>query len=63
MLLEHARDDIDRRLIEFGYNPWQVDDFCRLRPAERLREMAAILRWAARVRKSMEVTSDAGRYK
>ena len=26
-VLELARDDIDRRLIKFGYNPWQVDAF------------------------------------
>lgn len=39
MLLERARDDIDRRLIEFGYDPWQMDDFARLTPAQKFESM------------------------
>jgi hypothetical protein len=36
LFLKHARDDIDRRLIEFGYSPWQVDRFSRLSIEQKL---------------------------
>lgn len=37
MLLAHARDGADRRLIEFGYDPSVADWFLTLTPAVRLR--------------------------
>lgn len=50
-LLELARDDIDRRLINFGYNPWQVDAFRALTPSQRLQQISSFNQWVARVRK------------
>ena len=37
MLLARARDDADRRLIEYGYDPSVADWFLTLSPAQRLR--------------------------
>lgn len=58
MLLENARDDIDRRLIEFGYNPWRVDAFCRLSPTERIRQLSEHARWVSRVVKANAARRD-----
>jgi hypothetical protein len=37
MLLARARNDADRRLIEFGHDPWLVEWFLTLTPSQRLR--------------------------
>jgi hypothetical protein len=52
-LLEHARDDIDRRLIEFGHDPWQVESFLRLTPAQRLNSLKKFNAFAKRGRASL----------
>jgi hypothetical protein len=36
MLLARARNDADRRLIEFGHDPWLVEWFLTLTPSQRL---------------------------
>jgi hypothetical protein len=48
MLLQRARNDADRRLIEFGYDPEQVEWFLSKTPIERLRIIDS---WVAFVRK------------
>jgi hypothetical protein len=44
VLLARARNDADRRLIEFGHDPWLVEWFLTLTPSQRLRYVQDIAR-------------------
>ena len=56
MLLAHARNDADHRLIEFGYDPWLAEWFLSLTPAQRLAKPNALARLAVKRRRELGLT-------
>jgi hypothetical protein len=53
ILLQHARNEADRRLIEFGYDPWQVEHFLQLTPLQRLRVADSMVRLVIKGRRAI----------
>lgn len=41
----------DRELMEFGYDPWQMERFARLTPAQRIAALTKTLEMVAYVRR------------
>lgn len=45
LLPREPRNEADRALIAFGYDPWQVEWFAALTPLQRLRTLSSGTRW------------------
>lgn len=50
MLLARARNNENRRLIEFGHDPWLVEWFLTLTPSQRLKYVEDLAREALKRR-------------
>ncbi|MBI2765219.1 MAG: hypothetical protein HYX53_04815 [Chloroflexi bacterium] len=46
------RNEADRVLMEFGYDPWQFEDFLRLTPTQRLRALKSFTGMVAYARRA-----------